>query len=155
MYCFLQPNILPKLSKISVTCSKSVQMIMWTPFWLAHSQQNDYQFWTAQSQQNDQFENLYISSYGEARNIKFGQQVNLIQGVPLGSLSQEVLMSLPYTGLLPGWKNCKRWKKWEMDLILIVGWKSWKDIAFSALWLEKLNFLGIWNWWFSKTRESR
>ena len=27
---------------------------------------------------NDQFENLYIYSHGEARNTKFGQQVNLI-----------------------------------------------------------------------------
>ena len=36
-----------------------------------------------------------ISSHGEARNIKFGQQVNLIQRVPLGTPPQEVLMSLP------------------------------------------------------------
>ena len=35
--------------------------------------ENKYQLWTAQSQQNDQFENLYIFSHGEARNIKFGQ----------------------------------------------------------------------------------
>ena len=41
------------------------------------SQKNDYQFWTAQRQQNDQFENLYISSQGDARKIKFVQQVNL------------------------------------------------------------------------------
>ena len=27
------------------------------------------QFGTAESQRNDQFENLYISSHGEARNI--------------------------------------------------------------------------------------
>ena len=37
-----------------------------------------------------------ISSHGEARNIKFGQQVNLIQRVPLGTPPQEVLMSLPH-----------------------------------------------------------
>ena len=41
------------------------------------------------------FDNLYISSNGEARNIKFGQQVNLIQRVQLGTLPQEV-MSLPH-----------------------------------------------------------
>ena len=29
--------------------------------------------WTMQSQQNDQFENLYISSDGETKNIKFEQ----------------------------------------------------------------------------------
>ena len=37
-----------------------------------------------------------ISSHGEARNIKFGQQVNLIQRVPLGTLPQKVLMLLPH-----------------------------------------------------------
>ena len=41
------------------------------------------------SQQNDQFENLYISSHGEARSIKFDEQVN-IQRVQLGILSQVV-----------------------------------------------------------------
>ena len=39
---------------------------------------------------------LKISSHGEARNIKFGQQVNLIQRVPLGILPQEVVTSLPH-----------------------------------------------------------
>ena len=49
-----------------------------------------YRFSTAQSQQqNEQFENLYISIRGEARNIKSRQQVNLIQRVPLGTLPQE------------------------------------------------------------------
>ena len=39
---------------------------------------------------------LKIFSHGEARNIKFGQQVNLIQRIPLGTLPQEVVMSLPH-----------------------------------------------------------
>ena len=39
---------------------------------------------------------IYISSHGEARNIKFGQLVNLIQRVPLATLSWEVVMSLPH-----------------------------------------------------------
>ena len=39
---------------------------------------------------------LKISSHGEARNIKFRQQVNLIQRVPLGTLPQEVVTSLPH-----------------------------------------------------------
>ena len=47
-------------------------------------------------QQNDQFENLYISSHGEARNIKFGQQVNIIERVPLGTPPQVVVMSLAH-----------------------------------------------------------
>ena len=47
--------------------------------------------------ENDQFENLYISSHGEAtRNIKFGQQVNLILRVLLGTLLQELVTSLPH-----------------------------------------------------------
>ena len=45
--------------------------------------------------QNDQFENLYIFSHGEARNIKFGQQVN-IERVPLGTPPQAVVMSLAH-----------------------------------------------------------
>ena len=44
-------------------------------------------------QQNDQFENLYISSHGKARNIKFGQQVNIIERVPLGTPPQAVVMT--------------------------------------------------------------
>ena len=53
---------------------------------------------TAQSQQNDQFENMYIyiSSQVEARNIKFGQQVNIIERVLLGTPLQEEVMSLAY-----------------------------------------------------------
>ena len=39
---------------------------------------------------------LKISSRGEARNIKFGQQVNRIQSVPLGTLPQEVVVTLPH-----------------------------------------------------------
>ena len=39
---------------------------------------------------------IHISSHGEARNIEFGQQVNLIQRIPLSTLPQEVEISLPY-----------------------------------------------------------
>ena len=35
-------------------------------------------------------------SHGEARNIKFGQQVNLIQMVALGTPPQRVVTSLPH-----------------------------------------------------------
>ena len=45
---------------------------------------------------NDQFENLYISSYREARNITFGLHLKLIQRVLLSTLSQEVLILLPH-----------------------------------------------------------
>ena len=40
---------------------------------------------------------IYISPvYGEARNIKFGQQVNIIERVPLGTPPQVVVMSLAH-----------------------------------------------------------
>ena len=57
-----------------MTCPKLVKLNKKSPFRLVYSQQNDYQFSAAQSQQNDQFENLHISSHGEARNIKLGQE---------------------------------------------------------------------------------
>ena len=56
-----------------MTCPKSVEENEWGRLWLAQSQQHKHKLKTAQSQQNDQFENLYITSHGEARNIKFGQ----------------------------------------------------------------------------------
>ena len=87
--CFLQPNLFPKVSKITdlpkVSKNEQVGSILTCP------KINDYQFWTAQSQQNDQFANLYISSHGEARNIKLGQQVNFIQWVQVGTPHQEVV----------------------------------------------------------------
>ena len=54
------------------------------------------QFSIAQSQQNDQFENLPISSHGEAKSIKFGKQVNLIQSVSMGTPPQKMVMLLPH-----------------------------------------------------------
>ena len=41
----------------------------------------------------DQFENLYIPSHREARNIKFGQQVNTVERTPLGTPLRVVVMS--------------------------------------------------------------
>ena len=83
-----------KVSKITDQ-PEVIQMNQEGPFLLAESQENDYQFWTAQSQQNDQFENLYIFSHGEARNIKLGQQLNLIQAFPFDTPHQEVGTPLP------------------------------------------------------------
>ena len=39
---------------------------------------------------------IYIFSHGEARNIKFGQQVNIIERVPLGTPPQAVVMTLAH-----------------------------------------------------------
>ena len=47
-------------------------------------------------QQNDQFKNLYSSSHEEARNIEFGQQVNIFERLPLATPPQVVVMSLVY-----------------------------------------------------------
>ena len=53
-------------------------------------------FLTCPKLQNDQFENLYTSSHGEARNIKLGQQVNIIERVPLGTPPLAVVISLAH-----------------------------------------------------------
>ena len=42
---------------------------------------------------------IYISSHGEARNIKFRLQVNFIQSVLLGALPREVVTQLPHNHL--------------------------------------------------------
>ena len=42
---------------------------------------------------------MYVSSHGEARNIKFGHQINIIERVPLGTPSQAVVMLLAHNHL--------------------------------------------------------
>ena len=56
------------------------------------------------------YSNLYIFSHGEARNIKSGNQVNLIQRVLLGTLPQEVLKS--YLIFM---------RLWQISLSLVTG----------------------------------
>ena len=97
---FWQHNVLSKHSKTTVTCPKIVKINKKGQFSLTQSQKNEYQFWTAQSQKSDQSENLYISSQGEARNIKFGHQVNLIRRVLLGTPPQEVVMLLTHNHVI-------------------------------------------------------
>ena len=87
---------LPKLSKITVTCPQSVKkeqigtvltcpkLAKWISA-LSCSKSAKWPIW-----------NLYISSHVEARNIKFRQQVNIIERVPLGTPPQAVIMSLPH-----------------------------------------------------------
>ena len=64
--------------------------------------------WAVQSQENGQFKNIYIFSHGEARNIKFGQLINLSQIVLLGTLPQEVVTSLTHNHMT-----------WQMYLSLV------------------------------------
>ena len=87
---------LTRLSKITVTCLNWVKRTKYGKFWFALIYQNKYQLWNAQSQQN---KNLHISSHGEARNIKFGHLINIIERFPLGTLSQVVVMSLAHVHL--------------------------------------------------------
>ena len=42
---------------------------------------------------------IYVSSHGEARNIKFRHQINSIERVPLGTPPQVVVMSLAHNRL--------------------------------------------------------
>ena len=42
---------------------------------------------------------IYISSHREARNIKFGHQINIIKKVPLGAPPQAVAVSLAHNHL--------------------------------------------------------
>ena len=93
--CFLQPNVLRKLSKINCGLANDNKMKIGTIL-TCPNQQNDYQLWTAQCQQNDQFENLNLSSHGVARNIKIGHLANLVQRVQLSPLPKEVVTSLPH-----------------------------------------------------------
>ena len=39
---------------------------------------------------------IYISSHGKTRNIEFGQLINIIERVPLGTPPQVVVMSLAH-----------------------------------------------------------
>ena len=48
---------------------------------------------------NDLFENLYISSQRDARNIKFGHLMNIIEKVSLGTAPQALVMSLAHNHL--------------------------------------------------------
>ena len=91
--CFLR-HVLPKLSKVTVTCPQSVKKQIGTVLtcpksakWISAlncSKSAKWPIW-----------NLYISSHLEARNNKFGQQVN-IERVPLGTPPQAVVMSLAH-----------------------------------------------------------
>ena len=66
----------PKLVKYisTLNCSKSAKCLVWK-FMYLHS------------------------SHGDARNIKFGHLINIIERVPLGTLPQAVVMSLAHNHL--------------------------------------------------------
>ena len=97
--CFLQINVMPKPTKTTVTCPKQYKRISRINFDLPKVNKMT-QVLIAHSQQKDQLENLYICSNREARNIKFGQQANLIERVPRGTLLQELVTSLPHNHMI-------------------------------------------------------
>ena len=81
--CFLQPKVLPKLSKITdlprISKNKQEGSILvfpksakWLSIWNC-SKSKKWPIWKY----------IYISSHGETKNFKFGQQVNLSQRLPL------------------------------------------------------------------------
>ena len=80
--CFLQ-HVLPKLSK-----KTDIPQVSKT--------EQTGNVWICPKLQNDQFENLYTSSHGEARNINFGQWVNIIEMAPLGTPPQAVVILLAH-----------------------------------------------------------
>ena len=106
--CFSWFNVLPKLGKWLWPDNKWLGSIL-----ACQCHQNNYQSWTAQSQQYNQFKHTHThthththarmhahththtSIHGEPRNIKSGQQLNLIQRFLLGTPPQEVPTSLP------------------------------------------------------------
>ena len=63
---------------------------------------------------------IYISSYDEARNIKFGHQINIIKRVPLGTPPQAVVMSLAQNHLtnLKLQRSCC-YQIWALKLTLL------------------------------------
>ena len=73
--CFLWPNVLSKPSKMTETCPKSEK-------WLSILSSLKVAKWPV-------LKFMYLQSWGS-------WQVNLIQRVPLGTLPQKVVMSLPH-----------------------------------------------------------
>ena len=77
-------HVLPKLCKITVTCPKWVIENGWGQFCCPKLAK-----WISTL-------NCPNSSQVKARNIKFRQQINIIESISLGTLLQEVVMSLAY-----------------------------------------------------------
>ena len=91
---FSWPNAFRKVSKITVTYSKLVKWRIrvnsdFPKVWLTLRKSELTLILTSpKSSPVSKITSFKISSHGEARGIKFGQQVHLIQGVPLGTLPQ-------------------------------------------------------------------
>ena len=84
-------HVLPKLTKKTVTCPKQAKGTKSVDFDLPKVNKININFELLKVSKMTSLR-IYISSHGEARNIKFGHLIN-IQRVSLGTLPQEVVMS--------------------------------------------------------------
>ena len=80
--CLLLPNVLPKVSKITdlLKVSKDEKLVSILTY------PNSKITINFELLKVSKTTSLKIYSHGEAKSIKFGHQVNLIQRVPLGTL---------------------------------------------------------------------
>ena len=91
----LSRYVLPKLSKITVTCPKLVKEKNWVNFDLPKVSKMNINFELLTVAKWPVWKSIYLRS-GKARNIKFGQQVNIIERVPLSTSPQEVVVSFAH-----------------------------------------------------------
>ena len=89
-------HVSPKFSKITTTCPKGTGINRVNSD-LPNVSKMNINFKLLKSQP---VWKLYISSHGEARNIKFGQQVNIIERVPLGTPPQAVVMTIAHNHVI-------------------------------------------------------
>ena len=94
---FLQ-HVLPKLSKITLTCPKTVKGPIRVNSDLPKDSKRKINFELLKVSRMTILK-IYTSSHGEARTIKFGHLINTIEIVLLGTLPQAGVMSLAHNHL--------------------------------------------------------
>ena len=93
-------HVSPKLSKITVACSKSVKGPNRINFDLPKVSKININFELRKVIKMASLKiYIYISSHVEAKNIKFRHQINIIQRVPLVTPPQAVVISLAHNQL--------------------------------------------------------
>ena len=92
--CFLR-HVLPKLSKITATCQSQLKETNRVYSYLPQVSKMSISFKLLKVSKMTSLK-IYISSYRQVRNIKFDQQVNIIERVPLGTPPLAVVMTLAH-----------------------------------------------------------
>ena len=93
-------HVLPKNSKITLTFPKSLKNSNRVSFDLPKVIKRTINFELLKVSKMTCLKiYIYISSHREARNIKFGHQINIIERVPLGTLPKGVVISLAHNHL--------------------------------------------------------